>query len=53
MHTYLIQTTGTTQLTKEGNRFYFQDDFFWIVDSEGNPNFAKKSSEISSVELIK
>lgn len=53
MNTYLIQTTGTAQLTKQGSRFYFQDDFFWIVDADGNPNFVKKSSEIASIELIK
>lgn len=52
MNTYLIQTTGTVQITKQGSRFYFQDDYFWIVDTDGNPNFAKKSSEISSIELI-
>jgi hypothetical protein len=53
MNTYLIQTTGTAQLTKQGSRFYLQDDFLWIADADENPIFAKKSSEISSIELVK
>jgi hypothetical protein len=53
MHTYLIQTNGTAQITKSGSSFYFQDNFLWIVDLERNPVFAIEAKQVKSIELIK
>jgi hypothetical protein len=52
MSKFLIQTKGTQQQEVEGSRFYFQDEFLWVVDSQECPVYVRDAKEISSVQLL-